>query len=128
MYFGPTYLLMVAEGKEIPTPSEARGMAQRVITTGAALRRLLSVAEDYEDDEFVADACAEARAAVDLLTNHTEQVGASKGPCDCCGADNVERSFSVTYGIETWSCTEGCRIDMATPDDVTAPEPEPTAE
>ena len=29
-----------------------------------ALRRILSVAEEYEDDEFVADACIEARAAL----------------------------------------------------------------
>jgi hypothetical protein len=76
MYFGPTYLLMVAEGKEIPTPSEARGMAQRIIAGDAALRRLLRVAEDYEDDEFVADACAEARVALGRSTDHTEQVGA----------------------------------------------------
>jgi hypothetical protein len=32
----------------------------------------------------------------------------SKGQCDCCGANDVELSFSVAYGIETWSCTEGC--------------------
>lgn len=30
------------------------------------------------------------------------------GQCDCCGADNVELSFSVAYGIETWSCVDGC--------------------
>jgi hypothetical protein len=33
------------------------------------------------------------------------------GQCDCCGADNVELSFCVAYGIETWSCAEGCERD-----------------
>lgn len=32
----------------------------------ATLQRLLSAAEDHEDDEFVADACEEARKALGM--------------------------------------------------------------
>lgn len=32
----------------------------------------------------------------------------TRGQCDCCGANDVELAFSIAYGIETWSCAEGC--------------------
>ena len=31
------------------------------------------------------------------------------GACDICNAQNVEISFTVFAGLETWSCTEGCK-------------------
>lgn len=32
------------------------------------------------------------------------------GQCDCCGKHG-ELAFSIAYGIETWSCAEGCEED-----------------
>ncbi len=31
------------------------------------------------------------------------------GACDCCNAQDVEISFTVFAGLETWACTDGCK-------------------
>ncbi len=50
----------------------------------------------------------------------------SAGQCDCCGRTG-ELSFSVAYGIETWSCADGCETATCTDCGITFDaEPEQT--